>query len=82
MLTQCPDSPNDMHPIAVAIRQRARQRYYVEVPARPLDEQSRLIDHLIGLAFDTLGARHLDVLVLGLEPSATCAASIEQVVKA
>jgi hypothetical protein len=48
MLTQCPDSPNDMHPIAVAIRQRARQRYYVEVPARPLDEQSRLIDHLIG----------------------------------
>jgi len=28
-----------------------------------LDEQSRLIEQLIGLAFDVLGARHLDVRV-------------------
>ena len=43
--------------------QHANQRYYAEVPALALDEQSRLIEQLIGLAFDALGARHLDVRV-------------------
>src|SRR5262245_46780394 len=47
--------------------QRAEGRYYAEVPALGLDEQSLLIEQLIGLAFDALGARHLDVRVRGAE---------------
>ena len=42
---------------------RAQRSYYADVPALALDEQSRLIEQLIGLAFDVLGARHLDVRV-------------------
>jgi hypothetical protein len=38
-------------------------RYRVEVSADLLDEQGSTIDWLIGLAFDTLGALHLDVRV-------------------
>ena len=45
--------------------QHANQGYYAEVPALALDEQSRLIEQLIGLAFDALGARHLEVRVRG-----------------
>ena len=47
--------------------QHANQGYYAEVPALALDEQSRLIEQLIGLAFDALGARHLEVRVRGAE---------------
>jgi hypothetical protein len=39
------------------------QRYYAEVPALPLDEQSQLIDQAIRFAFETLGVRHLEVHV-------------------
>ena len=35
------------------------KRYYAEVPAPGIDEQSRLIEQVIHLAFDTLGVRHL-----------------------
>jgi hypothetical protein len=37
--------------------------YYALVPAHLLDEQSSLIDRLIGFAFDTLGALRLEVRV-------------------
>ena len=40
-----------------------RPSYYAAVPAHLLDEQSSLIDRLIGFAFDTLGALHLEVRV-------------------
>jgi hypothetical protein len=37
--------------------------YRVEVPADLLDQEGSTIDWLIGFAFDTLGAIHLDVRV-------------------
>jgi hypothetical protein len=37
--------------------------YYAAVPAGLLEEQSSLIDRLIGFAFDTLGADRLEVRV-------------------
>jgi hypothetical protein len=43
--------------------QRGEWSYYAEVPAHLLDEQSRLIEQLISIAFDVLGARHLEVRV-------------------
>ena len=39
------------------------QGYYAAVPADLLDHENSIIDELIGFAFDTLGARHLDVRV-------------------
>jgi hypothetical protein len=39
------------------------QEYYAVVPARLLDERSNLIDRIIGLAFETLGAKRLVVRV-------------------
>ncbi len=42
-----------------------RPSYYAEVPTGSLDEQSQLIEQVIRFAFDTLGASHLDVRVLG-----------------
>lgn len=37
--------------------------YRVDIPAAALDEQSSLIDRVIAFAFDTLGARRVDVRV-------------------
>lgn len=37
--------------------------YRVEIPADMLDEQSSLIERVIAFAFDTLGARRVDVRV-------------------
>jgi hypothetical protein len=53
---------------ATRFQWRAQRSYSAEVPPGALDEQSRLIDGLIDLAFGTLGARHLDVRVLAAEP--------------
>ena len=39
------------------------QGYYAAVPADLLDYENSIIDELIGFAFDTLGAWHLDVRV-------------------
>jgi len=38
--------------------------YRVELAQELLDEQGRLIDWLIGFAFDTLGARVLDLRIV------------------
>jgi len=43
--------------------QLASSSYQVEFPAALLDEQNSLIDRIISFAFDTLGARRLDVRV-------------------
>jgi hypothetical protein len=53
---------------ATRFQWRAQRSYYAEVQRGSLDEQSRLIDRLIAVAFGTLGARHLDVRVLAAEP--------------
>jgi hypothetical protein len=50
-----------------AVLQRGEHSYYAEVPACQQDEQSRLIERLIDLAFDALGADHLDVRVQATE---------------
>ena len=39
------------------------RRYYAAVPAHLLDPENRVLDELIGFAFGTLGACHLDVRV-------------------
>jgi hypothetical protein len=44
--------------------ERAEHSYYAEVKSGQLDEHSSIIDGLIGLAFETLGAYHLDVRVI------------------
>ena len=48
---------NPRHP------QPSQASYSAEIPAALLDEQSSLIDRLIGFAFDTLGADRLEVRV-------------------
>jgi hypothetical protein len=62
-------TPITMHDDGGAIRFQwpAQHSYSAEVPPAALDEQSRLIDWLIDLAFGTLGARHLDVRVIGAD---------------
>jgi hypothetical protein len=44
-------------------RPNKRQHYYAMVPAYVLDQESTIIDDLIGFALDTLGAQCLDVRV-------------------
>lgn len=39
------------------------QGYYVQAPASLLEEQHDLVDLLIGFAFDTLGALHLELRI-------------------
>ena len=43
--------------------------YRVELAQELIDEQGQLIDWLIGFAFDTLGARSLDLRVVPSEQS-------------
>jgi hypothetical protein len=45
------------------LNKRKRHDYYAAVPAHLLDEQSNLIDRIIGFAFNTLGVRRLEVRV-------------------
>jgi len=55
-----------------------RQGYYAAVPAHLLDDQSTLLDRLIGFAFDTLDAQRLEVRVYDtcegrlLSPNESC----------
>jgi hypothetical protein len=56
------------HELAPArLLQRAERSYYAEVKAAQIDEQSGIIDGLIGLAFETLGACHLDLRVIDVQ---------------
>lgn len=40
-----------------------QDRYYAEVAPNGLDEQASLVERIISMAFDVLGARHLEVRV-------------------
>ena len=42
------------------------QSYCVELPLDLLDEQGRLLDWVIGYAFETLEARHLDLRIVAV----------------
>lgn len=44
-------------------RRGAFADYRVDIPANTLDEHNSLIERVIAFAFDTLGARHVDVRV-------------------
>ena len=46
------------------------QSYRVELPRDLLDEQGQLLDWVIGYAFDTLEARHLDLRIVAPSHSA------------
>lgn len=56
---------------AQVINDRALPQQYLcrsfsaKVPAGSLDVQSQLVEQIMQFAFDTLGANHLDVRVLG-----------------
>jgi hypothetical protein len=65
MRIQSLDSALIQDRIVTPLGRGARQSYYAEVPAGPLDEQSQLIEQVIRFALDTLGARYLDVRVVG-----------------
>ena len=47
--------------------EQREQSYYAQLPATLLNEQSSLIDRIISFAFDTLGARHLEMRVRDAE---------------
>lgn len=47
--------------------QRGERSYSAEIWTCQVDEQSQLIEQLIGFALDTLGARHLDMRVCPAE---------------
>jgi hypothetical protein len=64
------DVPASREPAPARLLQRAEHSYYAEVKATQLDEQSGIIDGLIGLAFETLGARHLDLRIVDAQRSA------------
>ena len=42
------------------------QSYGVDLPHDLLDEQGQLVDWVIHYAFDTLGARHLDLRIVNV----------------
>ncbi len=63
MIIQYPDGTIIEAPICHSPEKGRCGSYRVEVSADLLDEQGSTIDRLIGFAFDTLGAIHLDVRV-------------------
>jgi hypothetical protein len=67
MITQHHDRPSVKHSSDTIFLQYENQRYYAEVSAHSLDEQSRLIEQVMSFAFETLGVRHLDVRVVGAD---------------
>ena len=63
VMIQTRDDARIQAPGHTPLLQRGAWSCYAEVPAHLLDEQSRLIEQLISIAFDVLGARHLEVRV-------------------
>lgn len=63
MLIQDRDGSLVREPYSQANQQADQPSYRVEIPAGLLDEQSTLIDRIITFAFDTLGARQVDLRV-------------------
>ena len=75
MMPQHHDNVYLKRPSDALLCQRDHGRYYAEVPALALDEQSRLVDQVIRFAFETLGVRHLEVHVAGTEMASLAARS-------
>jgi hypothetical protein len=67
MIVQNLDGTIGEAPAGHSLREGHLREYRVEVSADLLDEQGSVIDWLIGFAFDTLGALHLDVRVRAAE---------------
>ena len=63
MVIQNPDGSLTCEPEQPRLLRPKKQTYYAQLPAQLLDEQSSLIDRIIDFAFDTLGARRLEVRV-------------------
>lgn len=63
VIIQNRDGSIDKEPGQRRLFKHKRLGYYAAVPAHLLDDQSTLIDRLIDFAFDTLGARRLEVRV-------------------
>lgn len=63
MVTHPYDAHSGLHPSGIPLLQRENKRYYAEVPGLTIDEQSRLVGQVIGFAFDTLSAHHLEIRV-------------------
>jgi hypothetical protein len=68
-MTQYLDVASVEHTCQATAQQHLPNSYYAEVPATPIDEQSRQVSQLIDLAFDMLGVYHLDVRVIGADAS-------------
>ena len=63
MVIQHPDGSLTREPEQRQLLRPKKQTYSAQLPAQLLDEQSSLIDRLIDFAFDTLGARRLEVRI-------------------
>ena len=63
MIIQNRDGSIARGPALRRLNKHMRQDYYAAVPAHLLDEQSSLIDRIIGFAFETLGVSRLEVRV-------------------
>jgi hypothetical protein len=63
MFVQNHDRHHDQERDRTSPRLQTQRSYSAALPAQFLDEQGCLIDALIRLAFDTLGAQHLDLRI-------------------
>jgi hypothetical protein len=66
MVIQRADSDNRRPGSIGADQSVAPRSYCVELPLCLLDDQDRLLDWVIGFAFDTLQAQHLDLRIVPL----------------
>jgi hypothetical protein len=63
MIIENRDGPLTKEPGHRQLVTNKRQSYYAVVPIDPVDHINTIIDKLIGFAFDTSGAWHLEVRV-------------------
>jgi hypothetical protein len=63
LVIQNPDGSVTREPEQRRLLKPKKQTYYAQLPAQLLDEQNSLIDRIIDFAFDTLGARRLEVRI-------------------
>ena len=63
MIIQNRDGSIAQQPGQGRLNTHKRHAYYAAVPTHLLDEQNTVIDRIIGFAFETLGARRLEVRV-------------------
>ena len=64
MATSVPARNQSSIPIELACPLAALRSYHVELPLALLDEQGNTLEWVIGFAFDTLDAHHLDLRIV------------------